>query len=238
MTPEEVFDSFTSQDIASALSYLDQPTVGTKAERVKRLLNGGSPLKELLDAFTAEQLRQACVDLAVPSGRKAEMIDRLAALVQANDGEAPLRTQSLIPPVAKRTATKDDVVSVLRQLRVPRRKARAEAESQDEIASFLSPHFEDVFREYNIGGYFGLRIDLDIGNGKVGVEVKLAEALFTAGEAHRLIGQAVYYQRRRYGENLNVAVVGSESDLQDPGVRETLSFLTDLGISCVALPTI
>ena len=90
----------------------------------------------------------------------------------------------------------------------------------------------------NVGGYFNLAIDLDIGNGLVGVEVKHAASLLKAAEAHRLIGQAGYYQRRRYGENLIVAVVGNQTELGDLGVREVMSFLQDLGISTVGIKTI
>ena len=188
---------------------------------------------ELLDAFLANALRDTSVKLNLTTGRKAEMVERLCALLDSPLQPLPTEAKPTIRP-----ATKDDVLSVLKNLRVPRRKAREEYDAQGEIQLVLSSHFEDVAFEYNVGGYFGLRIDLDIGNGKVGVEVKLADALFEAAGAHRLIGQAVYYQRRRYGDNLVVAVVGTEEDLRDPGLRETLSFLSDLGISSVAMPTI
>lgn len=233
MNLQELFNAFTSQDIADALSYLGQTTAGSKAERIQRLITQGSPLIEILDAFKADTLRSTCVNLGIPTGRKSEMIERLSELLDKTYQVPEVESKPTIQP-----ATKDAVLSVLSKLRVPTRKARDEYEAHAEIASNLESLFEDVFFEYNIGGYFGMKIDLDIGNGKVGVEVKLADSLFKAAESTRLIGQAVYYQRRRYGENLIVAVVGREDELRDPGVRETLSFLNDLGISTVAMPTI
>lgn len=234
MTLQELFNSFTSQEIADVLYSLGLTTTGSKAERIQRLITEGSSPTELLESFSAEALRGVCDNLRLPTGRrKAEMVERLCALLDNS-----LQTPTVETKPSIRPATKDDTLSVLRNMRVPRRKAREEYDAQGEIQSVLSSHFEDVAFEYNVGGYFGSRIDLDIGNGKVGVEVKLANALFEAAGAHRLIGQAVYYQRRRYRDNLIVAVVGTEEDLRDPRLRETRSFLADLGISCVAMPTI
>jgi hypothetical protein len=86
------------------------------------------------------------------------------------------------------------------------------------------------------GGYLGLKIDIDLGNGRVGVEVKLAESLLKAAEAHRLIGQAVYYQKRRYQDNLIVAVVGRSGDLEAPMLKELGSFLESIGVVYVGVP--
>ena len=239
MELKEALDSFTSQDIADALYSLGETTAGSKAERTERLVKAfrddlKGDLAEFLERFTMDALRGACDNLGVERGRtKAEVIKNLLAVVSISDQPSVSETKPAIKPTGKET-----VISVLKDLKVPRRKARNEEGARDELASNLKMHFEDVVIEYNIGGYFGLRIDLDIGNGKFGIEVKLAEAIATAVEAHRLIGQAVYYQKRRYGDNLAIAVVGGEDELREPGVRETLSFLADLGITTVSVAMI
>ena len=114
----------------------------------------------------------------------------------------------------------------------------ADTQHQADIAAFLHLRFDDVSEQYSLGGYFALKIDFDIGNGKIGVELKMAESLRNPGETQRLIGQAIYYRQRRYGDNLIVGVVGAEEVLRGPAVRETLSFLTELGIGCIPILTI
>ncbi|MBI4339151.1 MAG: hypothetical protein HY680_04280 [Chloroflexi bacterium] len=238
MNLKELLDAFTSQQLGEALSSLGASTAGTKAERIQRFLGvaakGDEALPELLDhSFSLEAVRDVCTKLGAPTGRKATMIEGITALL--NDPGSPSRTTA---KTERQPATRRAVIQALRQYRVPRRKARDEKSAQDDLAAYLGSHFLEVFSQYNLGGYFGLRIDFDIGNGRLGIELKLAEALRGAAEAQRFIGQAVYYKQRRYGENLIVAVVGQEDTLSDPGVKETLSFLNELGISCVPIPTI
>jgi hypothetical protein len=51
----------------------------------------------------------------------------------------------------------------------------------------------------------------------------------------RVFGQAVYYSKKRYGENFLVAVVGTEYDLDEPVVREAMSFLNSINIKWVGV---
>lgn len=129
------------------------------------------------------------------------------------------------------------MIDHLKRLTIPRRKAQTEEDAQDAIGYHLGEIFEDAVPQYNIGGYLGLKIDIDIGNGKVGVEVKLADSLLdSATEIQRLIGQAVYYHKKRYMGNLIVAVVGRREDLDHPKLKETYWFLEDFDITCVRIP--
>ena len=51
---------------------------------------------------------------------------------------------------------------------------------------------EKVQKEYNVGGYWGMRCDVDLFDGKIGIELKVAEQLKKSANVERLIGQAVY----------------------------------------------
>lgn len=180
MTLAEMLGKFTSQELAEVLSALSLPVAGSKEERIRRLVSQGGHPNKVLEGFLAEDLRWLCGEVGVRTARKPEMVEKLVDLL---DNASP---QTKPEPVI-RPPTKEGVLSVLEELRVPKRKAKEEYHAQDEIAAELQRHFGDVAFEYNVGGYFGHKIDLDIGNGNVGVEVKLADALFRAPEAHRLI---------------------------------------------------
>jgi hypothetical protein len=139
----------------------------------------------------------------------------------------PIPVRVFYPP------TRDAVAASIQRLVIPRRRIREESDATEALRSHLSEVFENVHPEYYLGGYLGLKIDLDIGNGKLGIEVKLASALLKAAEAHRLVGQVTYYQRRRYGDALLVAIVGNEDDLTASTLKELTQFLSELGIVSV-----
>ncbi len=170
------------------------------------------------------------------------MIGRLVVLLEGESFAKMIASDaatSVAEPIkpACLVATRERVIDHLKRLTIPRRKATDESAAQDAIGYHLVEAFEDVVPQYNIGGYLGLKIDIDLGNGRVGVEVKLAESLLKAkaAEAHRLIGQAVYYQKRRYQDNLIVAVVGRSGDLEAPMLKELGSFLESVGVTYVGV---
>jgi hypothetical protein len=117
--------------------------------------------------------------------------------------------------------TKDNVVACLRELRLPSRALRSEADVEEVVAGHLGPRFQAVCQQYSVGGMLGLKIDLDIGDGKVGVELKLAGAILeNTNEFHRLIGQAIYYDYRRYHGNLIVCLAGRRGNDEDPLIQD------------------
>ena len=88
-----------------------------------------------------------------------------------------------------------------------------EASIQKQLFSYLNSHFVHVNREQGVEGINGLKIDFDIGRGKVGLEVKLARSLFKAGGIHRLSGQLVDYSKNKYSDkNLIIAVFGTKDE--------------------------
>ena len=180
--------------------------------------------------------------LRFTKGRKDEMLESLVSLLDAESvASGPVailqveKSESM--PPAYLLVTKQAVLDHLKQLIVPRRKLSNETVAMDAIGDHLAKAFEDVVSQYNIGGYLGLKIDIDVGNGGIGVEVKLAESLLrSTAEIHRLIGQAIYYQKKHYGENLLVSIVGLREVLDAPVLKETYSFLESFNITCVRVP--
>ncbi len=153
-----------------------------------------------------------------------------SALVPQKTTAELLAEPEYLPP------TKAAVLSVLETIILPRTSSKR-GRRHELIVEILGPKFAAVADQYSVGGFNGWRIDIDIGNGKVGVEVKLAASLQTSSaEMQRLVGQAVYYRKKRYDDNLIVGIVGEPDDLKDPVITELRSFLEELGITCVRLP--
>ena len=234
MTLGELLDYFSTSELAEALFQASLPAGGNKADRISRLhagvLDKGMTSTAALDLFTADALRVVCGSLNLPSGRKADMIQALAA--KLSDLAAPIVTPP--PPVTYLDPTTEAVLACLREIKLLRRRIRSEADFEDAVADYLGPRFRSVASQYAVGGYLGLKIDLDVGNGQVGVELKLAASLANStGEFHRLIGQALYYRFRRYKDNLIVAVAGEPADAEDPLFVELFGVLTSIGITPV-----
>lgn len=127
---------------------------------------------------------------------------------------------------------KENVKILLRDLLIPKRKLSSEADLEKFTATYLSKIFgkERVHRQFSVGGFLALKTDLDIGNGQVGVELKVTNKL-TATEMQRMIGQIVYYQKRFYGDNLLVLLASRQpvSAVQ----AELISFMEELGTAVV-----
>lgn len=104
----------------------------------------------------------------------------------------------------------------------PKRKIGfTEKDVQIELESFLKDIFQNVTREHGVESKNAKAIDFDIGNGKVGIEVKLAVEIFKEGGWDRAIGQMVKYTRLKYNnENLIFLVAGFEEDLRNSMLSE------------------
>ena len=239
-----LLDSFSVQELADALFQASLPQGGAKAERIDRLVRFYADSKidaaEFFSLFSADALRVVCDTHSIQRGRKDQMAAALVALLGGVLGSAlvPQKTAAeLLAEPEYLPPTKAAVLSVLETIILPARRVRSEADAHELIVEILGPKFAAVADQYSVGGFNGWRIDIDIGNGKVGVEVKLAASLQTSSaEMQRLVGQAVYYRKKRYDDNLIVGIVGEPDDLKDPVITELRSFLEELGITCVRLP--
>ena len=80
---------------------------------------------------------------------------------------------------------------------------------QNQLKKHLQKKFVHVTDEYGIEGLNATKIDFDIGNGQVGLEIKFAKSLFRTSNLHRLVGQIEDYIDNKYDDdNLIVAVFG------------------------------
>ncbi|MBK8444714.1 MAG: hypothetical protein IPL35_15480 [Sphingobacteriales bacterium] len=117
---------------------------------------------------------------------------------------------------------------VLENLIIPKRRLTSETDFEKLVTGQLADIFgkEHVHRQYSVGGFLALKTDIDVGNGQVGIELKIADNL-SATDMQRIIGQVVYYKRRFYNNNLLLFIV-SKSTI-NPKIKELKDFLEELG---------
>ncbi|MDP2884819.1 MAG: hypothetical protein Q8P51_07355 [Ignavibacteria bacterium] len=99
---------------------------------------------------------------------------------------------------------------------------KKETALEKELFIFFQDRFHTVQRQVYIGGGVkALKIDFDFADGKVGLELKLAESLLDSTEKQRLIGQMHDYTSKRYKpENFILLVAGGARLRSDPTISE------------------
>jgi len=124
------------------------------------------------------------------------------------------------------------VQTALENLIIPRRRLTTEADFEKFVTEQLGQIFgkERVHRQYSVGGFLALKTDIDVGNGQVGIELKIADNL-SATDMQRLIGQVIYYKRRFYNNNLLV-LIASKSTIS-PKIKELKDFVEELGTTVI-----
>lgn len=229
LTLGDLLDSFPGPELAKALVRAGLPGSGTRIERVERLRAIAArqqvPAAQVLELFGSESLRSIALRYGIRASVKAELISGLSSLLT-----------SAAPAVEPGPATLDSLRRYVQSLAGARRRLASEADAEMFLASALADRFVDVRTQAPVPGHFGHRIDIDIQNGRLGVEVKFAPALLeSSSEAYRLLGQAFYYDRRRYAGRLLVVVVGPTEFATHPIIGELADLLGALGVASVYL---
>lgn len=231
----EILDMLYLDELKEIAYSFGLPQNGSKGQIIQNIIDKVPSHTDLIGLLKADELKAICEKLGIKTGKKDDMV---TFVLQAIDGDATAaESVKATAPPEYMEATIDNVIAKIRELTIPKRKVKTEKDAENEIGDCLSEFFRAVMSQYNLGGYLGLKIDLDIDNGKVGIETKLASSLLdkNTSEIFRMIGQGVYYQRKRYGDNFVIAVAGTESDLDYPVIREALSFLSSINIKWVGV---
>ncbi len=129
-----------------------------------------------------------------------------------------------------------DVVSDINECNIYSRNYPSEKDCEQTILKHLRSKsgYTNVHQQFSVGGNLALKIDLDIDE-RIGVEIKLAEELVkNASNAQRLLGQALYYSKRKYQQNVIVLVIGPNKLQSDPLIKELASFIEiDLNLTFI-----
>ena len=123
----------------------------------------------------------------------------------------------------------DGVISTLENIVVKKTQYTSEKNVEKIISNQLEvPYKDQIHQQYGIGGFLHLKIDIDIADGQVGIELKLAKEL-NSTNIERLLGQVLYYSKRKYKTNLIVLIVGTEKEY-DQTIRELKSIILEQGV--------
>ena len=126
----------------------------------------------------------------------------------------------------------ETVVNEINTMVIKKALYTSEKKVEDFICAELSNTIGRAHSQYNIGGYLGLRVDIDLGDGQVGIELKLAKELSAANNIERLFGQVIYYSKRVYKDKLIVVVIGTDKEYTQI-VKEVEKFINELGVKFV-----
>lgn len=149
-------------------------------------------------------------------------------------GKTNLSDLSQIEAQEPLSISHSNLILALENILIPKRKLSDESSVEKHIANYLINIFgkDKVHQQYSIGGFLALKSDIDIGNGQVGIEIKLVDKM-TATIKQRLIGQVVYYTKRYYGSNLITVLVGKNPI--DAKTTELKEFIEELGSPVIYL---
>lgn len=156
------------------------------------------------------------------------------AIVFLNQGDGG----SAVPPpksrinnlIQDKDVTVDSVLANMSGLKLGKKGSFSEKDVHDELEEYLKKIFYSVTREHAIEGKNIKRIDFDIGNGKVGIEIKLADSILKEGENDRLIGQIHKYATRKYtANNLIIALAGYSHHERNTIVHELIGDIERAG---------
>lgn len=120
----------------------------------------------------------------------------------------------------------DRVLFELKNFGTSKQRIMSEKTFEKELYSFLESKFQTVDAQVSIGGVKALKIDLDLGHGQVGVELKLGDKLIKSIEKQRFIGQMHDYTTKRYKpENFILVVVGDKRLRIDTTLKEVIALV-------------
>lgn len=227
----DILSFFPANELSQALARGGLRGGGTKIERLEALRaaavqDGASP-QDVFHLFSAEALRRLATRFGIQGTTKDQYVAGLCAAL----------TEPFPPPKLSVAPTIDAIRDFLRTLAGSYRPILDEADAEWFVASALADHFRDVHTQQPVPGHFGHRIDIDIQSGSFGVEVKLASAIVdNSSEAYRLLGQALYYDRRRYARRLLVVIVGPPELENHPIIGEVVDLLGVIGVVGTYLP--
>lgn len=133
----------------------------------------------------------------------------------------------------------EDVVTTLRErITLPssvlRESQYTRPTKEEKVQNSLFGQLKEIYgqsnvnTEFSVGGHWGMKSDIDLFHGKIGIELKVAEQLKSASNVERLVGQVVYYMKKQYNNNFIVLVAGKPKEY-DASMQELEEIINSLG---------
>jgi len=104
---------------------------------------------------------------------------------------------------------------------------------EKQLEKVFQERFQHIVTQYGLDGPSGQKIDFDIGHGKVGVEIKLANAVFKAAGQDRMVGQVQSYVQSKYNDDNLLLVIFCEAEhiAQRVMIKSIESRLVDMSVN-------
>lgn len=159
------------------------------------------------------------------------MFDKFIRLINPNISTTH-ETTSSIPSVEDVAQVIEDSISFKSTVL---RESITYDSKENKVQRSIAKQLKDIYgsdmidTEYSIGGHKGMRCDIDIANGAVGLELKVAEQLKSASNIERLVGQVVYDCWCRYKHNNFIVVVVGKEKENDAAMKELADIIHSLG---------
>lgn len=158
------------------------------------------------------------------------VISRLRAMISSKKQPINVDVSTVIKVL------QDDVVltsSILRETQYvgESKEGRVQKRISEQLQKIYG--LDNVQIEYNVGGYWGMRSDIDLFDGQIGIELKIAEQLKKATNVERLIGQVVYYTKRKYAFGYLIVLVVGKAKEYDASMKEIEQIINESGGSFI-----
>ncbi len=127
------------------------------------------------------------------------------------------------------------VIDFLIKIELPKKTLSSERELENFLFKKLSAKFPKIDRQKGLDSSNGMKIDIDLGHGEIGIEIKLAEQLVgNASKRKEAIGQLVQY-RKMYETDLILIVGGKKTEGLSPLLREVQENTKSVGARYIFL---
>ena len=136
----------------------------------------------------------------------------------------------------------DEVLQLIKDCEIPDFNYES---SEKHLQKYLERHLEkfipkiEIQHEYYIGSTYNQRVDIDLFDESIGIEVKKMSSLERTDEFERAIGQIYLYSKKRYKSgNLIVLVIGTYQDQKSSKLFEFQRFVNELNAKFIFLEVI
>lgn len=93
---------------------------------------------------------------------------------------------------------------------------------EKDLKIYLQSNVRHITTQYALEGA-GSKIDFDLGDGSVGLEIKLANAVFKASQQDRMVGQLHTYSDKKYiSDNLILAIFCTDAQMQERLIKKQI----------------
>jgi len=97
---------------------------------------------------------------------------------------------------------------------------------EKQLEKYLRTKYKTVTTQYNLESISGSQIDIDLGRGILGIEIKIANQILKQANFDRMQGQVMGY-KKNYKKNLILLICGENEDFEQTRIQDIERFCTE-----------